>query len=91
VRSCFPECEVVESLIAANNELDRRMAHSLQLWNGYFKRDGAVAAVTRTLRISIYNTHKLQEAKYRATSADEATWTLRVEGRLLPGCFCAVS
>ncbi len=86
VRSCFPECAVVESLLAASSDLDRRMAQSLQLWNSYFKRDGgAVSAAPRTLRISVYNLHNRQEPRYhRGNASDESTWTLRVEGRLLP-------
>jgi hypothetical protein len=85
-RDRFPEAQVFEQVVQANADLDRRISESLQLWNGYFgaQREGGSGAVPRTLRVAVYNTHHRQEGRYRLDSADPPSWTLRIEGRLLP-------
>ena len=90
LRHDFGECEVFDSLAAFSNEVDRRMSESIQMWSGYFfkKKEGGAGIVPRTLRMCIYNTHDNQIGQFAVAESGghnkAPTWTLRIEGRLLP-------
>ena len=89
----LPEAQLFQQLVLANELLDRHVAESQQRWAGFFgeaHRDGGLGPVPRTLRIAVYSLHARQDMvpgrtrNTAVTAADGPSWTLRVQGKLLP-------